>query len=95
MYAATKPTAVTFRVNAGKKKAVVKWDKVDGATGYIVYYKSDKKGSWKKLKDTKSTSYTKKKLKSGKKYFFTVKEYKKYKGKTYTGNSGTMKVKVK
>lgn len=95
VYAATKPTAVTFRVNAGKKKAVVKWDKVDGATGYIVYYKSDKKGSWKKLKDTKSTSYTKKKLKSGKKYFFTVKAYKKYKGKTYTGNSGTMKVKVK
>ena len=40
-------------------------------------------------------AYTKKKLKSGKKYFFTVKAYKKYKGKTYTGNSGTMKVKVK
>lgn len=95
VYAATKPAAVTFRVNAGKKKAALKWDKVDGATGYIVYYKSDKKGSWKKLKDTKNTSFTKKKLKSGKNYFFTVKAYKKYKGKTYTGNSGTMKVKVK
>ena len=48
----------------------IKWGKVTGAAQYRVYYKTT--GSWKKLTDTKSTSYTWKKAKSGTKYSFTV-----------------------
>ncbi|MCI8326379.1 MAG: hypothetical protein HFI37_01220 [Lachnospiraceae bacterium] len=95
LYTATKPNAVRFKVTAGRKKATVKWNKVKGATGYTVYYKTSAKGSWKKLKTTKSTSYTKKKLKSRKTYIFTVKAYKTYKGKTYTSSFSSKKVKIK
>jgi hypothetical protein len=72
-----------------------KWSKVKGATGYTVYYKTKSKGSWKKLKNVKGTSYTKTKLKSKATYFFTVKAYKKYKGVTYTGSFSSKKVKIK
>ncbi|MCI9598361.1 MAG: fibronectin type III domain-containing protein [Firmicutes bacterium] len=93
IYAATAPKAVNFKVKAGKKKATIKWKKVKGATGYRVYYKA--RGSWKRLKTTKGTSYTKKKLKSGTRYTFTVKAYKTYKGRTYMSSFKTKKVKVK
>lgn len=92
---ATAPNAVKFKVKPGKKKAVIKWSKVKGASGYTVYYKTKAKGSWKKLKSVKSTSYTKTKLKSKETYFFTVKAYKKYKGATYTSSFSSKKVKIK
>lgn len=95
IYTATAPNAVKFKVAPGKKKATVKWNKVKGATGYTVYYKAKAKDPWKALKSMKGTSYTKKKLKSGATYFFTVKAYKTYKGATYTSSSQTKKVKVK
>lgn len=95
LYTTTNPEKVKFTLKAGKKKAALKWKKVSGATGYIVYYKTSEKGSWKKLKTTKGTVYTKKKLKSGKKYFFTVKAYKTYKGKKYNGNYIIKTAKIK
>ena len=95
MDTATAPKSVNFKVKAGKKKATIRWNKVKGADGYTVLYKTKAKGSWKKLKNIKKTSYTKTKLKSGKTYYFTVKAYKKYKGQTYTGSFKTKKVKIK
>lgn len=92
---ATAPKAVNFKVKPGKKKVKVTWSKVKGAAGYTVFYKTKANASWKKLENLKKTSFTKSKLKSGKTYFFTVKAYKKYKGKTYTGSSPTKKTKVK
>jgi len=49
----------------------VTWGKVSGADSYAVYRKT-KGGSWKKLGDTKSTSYTDKTAKSGTAYYYTV-----------------------
>ncbi len=95
IYTATAPGTVSFKVTPGKRKATVKWSKQKGATGYIVYYKTKASASWKKLKTTKSASYTKTKLKSGKTYIFTVKAYKTYKGKTYTSSFRSKKVKIK
>ncbi len=95
VYTATAPNAVNFKVTSGKKKAALKWSKVKGATGYTVYYKTGKQKSWKKLKSTKTTRYTKTKLKSGKTYTFTVKAYKTYKGKTYTSSFRSKKVKIR
>ena len=95
LYTATNPAAVKFSVKPGKKKAVLKWKNVKGATGYKVYYKTSETGKWKNIKNTKKSSCTIKKLKSGKKYIFTVKAYKTYKGKTYTGSGTTKKIKIK
>lgn len=95
LYTATAPNAVNFTVKAGRKKAVLSWKKVKGATGYTVYYKTKANGDWKKLKNTKGTSYTKTKLKSGTTYYFTVKAYKTYKKETYTSAFKSRKVRVK
>lgn len=93
----TKPATVNFKLTAGSKKATVKWNKVTGATGYKVYYKTSKKGSWKLLKTTGSgtTSYTKTGLTKGKTYYFTVKAVRTTGGKTYNGSYTANSVKVK
>lgn len=95
LYTATVPNAVDFKVTSGKKKVTIKWNKVEGATGYTVYYKTEAKGSWVKLKNTKGVSFTKTKLKPGATYYFTVKAYKTYKKTTYISSSGSKKVVVK
>lgn len=74
------------KVNPPKIKSVtakdtttflIKWSKIKGAKGYVLYYRrSDTK--FKKLTTTKSTSYTHKKLAIGKKYFYKVKAFKKF-----------------
>lgn len=66
-------------------------------SGYTVYYKTSKTGKWKKLKDVsaKNTKYVTNKLKKGKKYYFTVKAYKRVNGKKVYGKYTTQKIKVK
>ena len=93
----TSPATVNFKLTAGSKKAAVKWNKVNGASGYKVYYKTSKNGKWILLKTTnnKTTSYTKTGLKKGKTYYFTVKAYKSLNGKVYNGNYTTKLVKIK
>ena len=49
----------------------ITWGKVSGAAKYRVYYKTAN-GSWTKIADTTSTSYTWTGAKSGTKYTFTV-----------------------
>lgn len=61
------------------KKATLTWKKVSGASGYVVYRKTNN-GKWKAIKKiTKGsvTSYTDKKLSKGKKYTYTVRAYRK------------------
>ena len=91
----TNPAAVKFTVTAGVKKAVVKWSKTTGATGYVVYYKTSAKGAWQKLKVTSGTSFTKTGLVKGKTYYFTVRAYRTVAGKNYYGTFAANSVKVK
>lgn len=93
----TNPATVNFKLTAGSKKATVKWHKVTGATGYKVYYKTSKNGSWKCLKtvSNKTTSYTKTGLTKGKAYYFTVKAYRSVGDKAYNGRYTAKSVKVK
>ena len=66
--------SATSNITAGVQ---VKWSKVTGATGYIVYRKNGS-GSWSRVADIKSgstVSYTDKTAKSGTTYTYTVRAY--------------------
>ncbi len=62
---------VTSSVYVNNAGAVIKWNKVNGAAKYRVFYKTGN-GSYVKLTDTTSTSYTWSGAKIGNKYTFTV-----------------------
>lgn len=54
----------------------VSWNKVSGATGYIVYRKTGNNSKWTKLATVKDTSYMDKSVKANVKYTYTIKAYK-------------------
>ena len=92
----TKPAKVNFTVKSDKPKtAVVRWKKVSGATSYAVFYKT-KTSKWVKLAtvNNKTTSFTKTGLKEGGAYYFTVRAYRTYEGKTYGGDFAAKGVKI-
>lgn len=91
----TNPAATSFSLIAGSSKAAVKWNKVTGASGYIVYYKTSANSSWQRLTSSTGTSYTKTDLAKGKTYYFTVKAYKKLGTTTYNGAFTAKSVKIK
>ncbi len=64
------PMPVMDRVSSGTKGLTIRWEAVSGAAQYRVFYKTT--GGWKKLADTKKTSYTWTDAKSGPTYAFTV-----------------------
>lgn len=70
----TKPaaTAITSIRSSQSKKVVLKWKKVSGATEYIVYRSTSKKGTYKSIGTTKKTSYTDSKATGGKTYYYKV-----------------------
>ena len=70
---------------AGKKKATLKWKKVVGAKSYQVYRATKKNGKFKKVATVKKLSYTNKKLKSKRNYYYKVRAYAKVDGKAYKG----------
>lgn len=79
-----------------KTSAKLSWTKVSGATGYEVYRATSKNGTYTKVATVKTRSYTNKKLKSGKTYYYKVRAYKK-KGNTtvYGALSKAVTVKTK
>ena len=93
----TMPAKVSFRLSSSTNKATVKWLKVNGASGYKVYYKTSKSGKWTLLKicSNKTISYTKTGLTKGKTYWFTVKAYRKVGKLIYNGKYTTKKVLTK
>jgi len=90
---------VSLKAPAGVKakkvnKTTIKisWKKSAGATGYIVYYATKPKGSYKKLIKAGAISYKFKKAKKGKTYYFKVKATK---GKESSPFSNSAKLKMK
>lgn len=56
----------------------IKWDKVSGADGYVLYCSTSENGKYEKvasINDSKTLSYTNKKLTTGKKYYYKVRAY--------------------
>ena len=78
------PVAPTItRLSNTSKGVSVTWNKIAGVYGYRLYRKYDG-GSWTKVKDTTSTSFTDSGAKKGKKATYTVRCIDK-KGKTVSG----------
>ena len=74
-------TKTNFTSSANAVK--MSWNKVSGATGYRVYKYNTSTKKWQTVANTKNTSYTFSKLKSGTTYKFTVRAYRTEGGKTY------------
>lgn len=91
-----KATAKVTVKAKGKKTVTLKWKKVDGATGYLVYRSTKKNSGYQRIaslkKGTKTTYTDKKGLKKGKKYFYRIVTVKK---KVYSPAKKTKAVKVK
>ena len=68
---------------SGKKAVKITYKKVSGVSGYQIYMSTKKKSGYKKIAtlSSKKSSYTKGKLKKGKKYYFKVRTMKKVSGK--------------
>ena len=80
---------VLTRYSKGVK---VSWNQVSGATGYVVYRKTGKKGKYKKIKTRKgkkSISYKNKKVTIGKTYYYKVAAYRVVSGKKVYGKKST------
>lgn len=79
-----------------KKKALIKYNKVQGASSYQVQYSMKKNFARAKTKTAKGNSLKVSGLKVKKKYYFRVRVCKKVNGKTYySGWSNVKSVKAK
>ena len=90
------PSKVTgVKLTAKKKAMKVAWKKTAGASGYKVYRATSKKGKYTCVKTTssKTTSFTNKKLKKNKKYYYKVCAFVKSGKKTYNGAYSTVVMK--
>lgn len=77
----TKTTLVTPKItygsNNGTKKATIKWGKVAGASGYVVYRSTSKNSGYKQVAKTKSNvlSFANTRLVKNKTYYYKVRAY--------------------
>lgn len=94
--AATLPVAPTINVSVSGGKATIKWNKVAGATGYQVYYKTAS-GSYVLIKTVGAsvTSITDSGYTAGKNYTFAVRAYKAVSGGYVYGGLKTKTVTMK
>ena len=78
-----KATTIKSLKKSGKKAVKITYKKVSGVSGYQIYMSTKKKSGYKKIAtlSSKKSSYTKGKLKKGKKYYFKVRTMKKVSGK--------------
>lgn len=79
---------------ASHKSVKLKWNKVSGSGGYVIYQSTKKNSSFKKIKTitkASSTTYTKSGLKTGKTYYYKVRAYGKAGGKTLYGKFSAVK----
>jgi len=86
------------KLTTTKGKASFTWSNVSGESGYQVYYSTKKDSGYKKVKSYKVNVVkgSKSKLKSGKKYYFKVRAYKKTaSGTVYSAWSAVKSVKIK
>lgn len=86
-YSVVIPTTGKIVYSASTSAIKISWTKVGIASGYAVYYKTEK--GWKHLGNTTATSATFSKLPSGTKYTFAVKSLVKKNGTLYPSTGYT------
>ena len=95
----TKPGKVTGLKASSRSSSQIKlsWKKVRGASGYRIYRYSSAKKKYVRtaVLNSSKTAYTDKKLKSGKKYKYKIKAYKKTGNTTLLGSSSAVSGKTK
>ena len=82
---AKKARVTGVKVTFKKKRAVIRWKKTAGVSGYHVFYKLKTAKKWKTLKTTKASKVISRKLKKGVKYQFLVRAYTKIQGRKIYG----------
>lgn len=89
----TKPaaTSITSIRSSKSKQVVLKWKKVSGATEYIIYRSTSKKGTYKSIGTTKITTYTDKKATGGKIYYYKVRVRRTVDKKNYDSSYSAVK----
>lgn len=89
----------SIRVTAGTNKAIIKWNKVSGASGYEVKRSnsnSDKYITVSNITKNSNIPYTNSKLTRGKTYYYKVRAYRTIDGKkVYSSYSTVKSIKVK
>lgn len=82
-----------LKVSRVKKTGAVKlrWKKLSQVDGYQIFRSEKKNGTYKRIKTVKTASFTDKKAKKGKTYYYKVRAYKKVQGKNITGNASGVK----
>ncbi len=97
-----KPVPATPKVtlaSSTKNQMKVSWKQISGATGYEVWRTDKKDGKYSKLttiSKAKTVTYTDKKAKSGKTYYYKVRAYKTVNGKkVYSSYSSVVSKKTK
>ncbi|NBH14541.1 hypothetical protein D3Z36_10230 [Lachnospiraceae bacterium] len=88
---APKAASITSIKSKKSKQVVLKWKKVKGATTYQIYRSTSKKGKYTKIGSTRKISYTDKKAKGGKTYFYKIRTGRKNGSKTYYGGYSKVK----
>ena len=91
-------SAPKISINSYNDKATIKWDKVYNASGYKIYRAASKDGEYeeiKTIKKGKTTSYTDKKIKNKKVYYYKVRTYQTRSGKKYYSAYSSIKEKTK
>ncbi len=92
----TKPLPPVLKATSLKGGVRLEWSKVRGADGYMIYYSSKPNSGFKKLKTTKSLTFTKTGLTSGQTYYFKAYAVKKLNGEyVYSKFSDVKTVKIK
>lgn len=94
------PKAAKLKVKAAAYRAIqLRWNRVEGATGYEIYRAASKKGTYRKIRtisNGNTLTFQDKKLKFNQKYFYQIKPFRKN-GTTveYAGESGILTAKTK
>ena len=85
-----------YKLKVSKKTKTtntIKWSSIPAASGYEIYKKTSKNGSYKKIATTKNKTYTDKKLKAKRTYYYKVRSwYVKDGNQKYYGYSNVVKV---
>lgn len=85
--AVPKKTVITKAV-AGSRKVTLTWNKVSGASGYRIYYKTSEDGAWNYVTQVgkgTTVSYVHSGLKKGQTYYYTMRAYRTVNGQKVFG----------